>query len=110
MARLNKADEAQLKKMKLAKERRRTSDLYNMVAQAIGEHGKDAARRKVPDFAKASTISRLADLIAVDRSSLSLCLGVCGTKPATKIRERLEEYLGLSEGGMTQVLGQLKGL
>ena len=61
----------------------------------------------VPKFAGHDSIAAMARAMDVDRSALTLMLGVVGTKPATKLRELAEDHMTLTRGGMTEVLSQL---
>lgn len=90
-----------------------------MAAQIAPEGEKrDAARQMVPVFAASEdllegpepTVLDLAKAMGVDRSNLWMCLGIYNGEPRHKMRRRLEEFIGLTPGGMTQVLALLEKL
>lgn len=64
--------------------------------------GKDATRNAVLAFAKLPNLTALADAVAVNRSALSAMLH--NITPQRRVRERLEECLGIPPGGMARVL------
>ena len=100
----------------------RTSELKKAVALGVSQWGRDAAREMVPAWACAEgnrdndlrwptrepTIASLARAIDVSHNAMTLCLG--GQRPGYKTRTKLEEYLGLTIGGMTDVLSVISKL
>ena len=87
---------------------KRTRTLKVAVALGISQWGKNAAREMVPEFAlgPSGTISALARAIGVNRSSLSLCLGA--QSPKHDVRRKLEDFMDISTGGMTDVLSVIE--
>ena len=94
---------------------KRTRELKIAVALAKSEHGKESARQMVPFWAHgqgkcdAPDISSLARAIGANRTSLSLCLG-CSSGGYWAIRKKLDHHLGLTSGGMSDVLSVVEAL
>lgn len=95
-------------KRTLKQRRERRDVLVKSVAMAKRIHGKDAARRIIPEFAGEESITSLAKAMDVNRSALSLCLGAVDGRPATKLKRALEDYLDIPPGGMDEVLAELR--
>ncbi len=96
----------------------RTRTLVIAVACGISEWKKGTAREIVPKYAEElellgqekANVPGLARAMDVDRANLHVCLGGDPKNRRDNVRRRLEDFLGLTPGGMTQALSLMEKL